>query len=89
MAKQRNITVSVTGALPLDGYKAVLQRIADYERRIGQGEAIAAIDSLVPDPAVKQVCTSLSAYEAYVLDLTDFDPVAGDYKLTLVEILPS
>ena len=89
MAKQRNIEVTIVGALPLDGHKAVLQRINDYEKRLFEGENIPAIDSAQGNPAIKQVCTSLSAYQIYVLDLTDFDPVMGNYVIEVVEIGPS
>jgi hypothetical protein len=80
MAKQRNIDVSIKGALPMNGYKAALHRIADYETRLADGEDIKAINSEKGDKPLKHVCTSLSAYEVYVFDLVNFDPAAGDYE---------
>ena len=89
MSRQRNITVSVDGALPIDGYKAMLQRVGEYEKRIADGENIPAIDSTAGGQPIKHVCTSLKAYEVYVLDLVDFNPELGDYAFEVVEIGPA
>lgn len=89
MARQRNIEVTVNGALPINGYKAAIQRVNEYEERIAAGESLTKIDPVAGDPAVKQVVTSISAYQSYVFDLSEFDPVLGTYVLDLVEIRPS
>lgn len=92
---QRKIQVTFTGNLPLDGYKAALERIRLFEKDLSEGREVPTVDSQkmaadgttpAPDPALPIVVTSLSQYEVYVFNIVDLNPVTGVYNLELVSI---
>jgi hypothetical protein len=80
----RDLVVLVNNALPLDGQRALFQRVQDFEDRIAAGESIATI-AKATDPAMKVVATSKTAYQIYVFDLIDFNAAAGTYEFNFLE----
>lgn len=84
----RNLTLDITGTMPLDGYRALLSKIENgYEARIRNGESFTNI--LITDPSVSLVATGNDPHKVYVFDLTVADFATGAYTVALTAIAPN
>ena len=85
-ARQRNVEIVINGAMPIDGFKAVLQKVQEYENDLDQGREIPVISSVGGDPSLTAVLTSLKQHEVYVVDFADIDPELGNYTVEVVSV---
>lgn len=81
----RNITVNTTGAFSLDGYKALMQKVQEFEDRVANGETLATIPN---GSEIKVIVTSKTQYRIYIFDL-DADFTAGTYNFDFLEEVPN
>lgn len=79
----RDISVTVTGELPIDGYKALLERIQDFEDLYE-----ADPDATVTTPA-DLIATSKTPFRIYKFSLTTADLAAGTYAAEFIEYAPN
>lgn len=80
----RNVSITITGFLPINGHKAVVELVDNFEERITRGETLAAIDSVATPGTEVRVFQNGANYERYAFDITGFDPETGEYALTVV-----